>query len=210
LIFGMSSSTANITIPTPVHTNRTGMRGRPRKNVDPNVLHDAFQANRRIPKTVLANVLGIDRKTLNTRLKELNINSGFSDISDQELDAHVQEYRQENPAGGRAYVIGRLRAASLRIQRERIVDSMNRVDRLGQGMRKQVGKKKERKRYHVPRPNSLWHIDGHHKLIAWGIVIHGIADGYSRKANKLLSTSCSSVIDVILGHWTACKHQQSG
>jgi hypothetical protein len=206
-MFGMSSSTANITILTPVVTNHTGMRGRPRKNVDPNVLHEAFKANRRIPKTVLANVLGIDRNTLNTRLKELNIDSGFSDISDPELDAHVQEYWQENPAGGRAYVIGCLRAASLRIQRERVVDSMNRVDRLGQGMRKQVGKKKKHKRYHVPRPNSLWHIDGHHKLIAWGIVIHGIADGYSRKANKLLFTSCSSVIDVFLGHRAACKHQ---
>jgi len=62
----MSSSTANITILTPVGTNRTGMRGHPRKNVDPNVLHEAFKANRRIPKTVLANVLGIDQNTLNT------------------------------------------------------------------------------------------------------------------------------------------------
>jgi hypothetical protein len=70
---------------------------------------------------------------------------------------------------------------SLRIQRRRVVGSMNRVDRLGQGLREHVGKKKERKRYQVPRPNYLWHIDGHHKLIAWGIVIHGVADGYSRK-----------------------------
>ena len=28
-------------------------------------------------------------------------------------------------------------------------------------------------------PNSLWHIDGHHKLIRWRIVIHGGIDGYS-------------------------------
>ncbi|KAI5982901.1 hypothetical protein EDC04DRAFT_2616344 [Pisolithus marmoratus] len=28
------------------------------------------------------------------------------------------------------------------------------------------------------RPNALWHMDGHHKLIRWGIVIHGIVDGY--------------------------------
>ena len=24
----------------------------------------------------------------------------------------------------------------------------------------------------------VWHLDGHHKLIRWGVVIHGIADGY--------------------------------
>ena len=29
-------------------------------------------------------------------------------------------------------------------------------------------------------PNSLWHVDGYHKLIRWKIVIHGGIDGYSR------------------------------
>lgn len=168
-------------------TNCTGKRGRPRKNVDPKVLHEAFQGNRRIPKTVLANLLGIDRKTLQTRLKEQEINSGFSEISDEELDTLLEDYHQENPAGGRAYIIGRLRASSLRIQRRRIIDSMNRVDRLGQGMRQEVGKKKQQKHYQVPRPNSLWHIDGHHKLIAWGIVIHGVVDGSTRKAGQHLN-----------------------
>jgi hypothetical protein len=106
----------------------------------------------------------------------------FDEISDNNLDDLVRQYRCENPAGGRSYVIGCLRAVhSLRIQRQRVIDSMNRLDPLGQGLRQRLGKKKERRSYHVPRPNALWHIDGHHKLIAWGIVIHGVADGYSRK-----------------------------
>ena len=29
-------------------------------------------------------------------------------------------------------------------------------------------------------PNALWHIDGHHKLIRWNMVVHGGIDGYSR------------------------------
>lgn len=29
-------------------------------------------------------------------------------------------------------------------------------------------------------PNSLWHIDGNHKLIPWRFVVHGCIDGYSR------------------------------
>ena len=37
-----------------------------------------------------------------------------------------------------------------------------------------------RREYRVPHPNSLWHIDGYHKLIRWKIVIHGGVDGYSR------------------------------
>jgi len=102
-------------------------------------------------------------------------------ISDDELDVLVWEYHQENPVGGRSYIIGRLCAAhSLRIQCQRVIDSINRIDQLGQGMQQRVGKKRHRTHYSVPRPNALWHIDGHHKLIAWGIVIHGAADGYSR------------------------------
>ena len=28
-------------------------------------------------------------------------------------------------------------------------------------------------------PNSLWHVDGYHKLISWRYVIHGGIDGFS-------------------------------
>ncbi|XP_071958613.1 uncharacterized protein [Antedon mediterranea] len=38
-----------------------------------------------------------------------------------------------------------------------------------------------RRVYNVASPNSLWHIDGHHKLICWNFVILGGIDGYSRK-----------------------------
>ena len=34
--------------------------------------------------------------------------------------------------------------------------------------------------HHADGPNSVWHIDGHHKLIRWGLVTHGGIDGYSR------------------------------
>ena len=78
--------------------------------------------------------------------------------------------------------MGHLRAThGLRIQQQRVVDAINRIDKLGQGMRHRVGKKMLRRKYSVPRPNTLWHIDGHHKLIAWGIVLHGVADGYTHK-----------------------------
>ncbi|CAJ0823105.1 10562_t:CDS:2 [Entrophospora sp. SA101] len=36
------------------------------------------------------------------------------------------------------------------------------------------------RKYKVSGPNALWHIDGHHKLIHWKIVIHGAIDGYTR------------------------------
>ncbi|KAJ7575905.1 hypothetical protein C8J56DRAFT_800890, partial [Mycena floridula] len=36
------------------------------------------------------------------------------------------------------------------------------------------------KLYSVPHPNDLWHMDGHHRMIHWGVVIHGIIDGFDR------------------------------
>lgn len=52
------------------------------------------------------------------------------------------------------------------------------MDVLGSVLRQNTTIK--RRVYKVPRPNALWHLDGHHKLILWGIVIHGIIDGFER------------------------------
>ena len=37
-----------------------------------------------------------------------------------------------------------------------------------------------RRTYSVAGPNSLWHIDGHHNLVCWRLVVHGCIDGFSR------------------------------
>ena len=42
-----------------------------------------------------------------------------------------------------------------------------------------------RRIYRVPWINALWHIDGHHKLVPWKIVIHGGIDGFSRMVTFL-------------------------
>lgn len=46
-----------------------------------------------------------------------------------------------------------------------------------------------RRKYQVPWPNSLWHLDGHHSLIRWKLVIHGCIDGFSR---HIMFLKCSS------------------
>ena len=46
-------------------------------------------------------------------------------------------------------------------------------------------------------PNSLWHIDGHHKLIGWRIVTHGGIDGYSRLP-VYLHASSNNTSDAVL------------
>ena len=51
-------------------------------------------------------------------------------------------------------------------------------------MRLNAVKKKVHQDYFIDRPNALWHIDGQHKLILWGIVIHGTADGDLRTVSS--------------------------
>lgn len=118
---------------------------------------------------------------MKAHIKSLNIDTGFDNIEDPALDELVAKYHEDHPGSGRAYTSGHLRSKyGMRIPRNRIMKSMKRVDHLGQGIKQHIGAKKKRQPYSVPRPNALWHMDGHHKLILWGIVIHGIADGYSR------------------------------
>ena len=62
--------------------------------------------------------------------------------------------------------------------RYRLRDSLHRVDPLGSLLHQR--QPITRRRYSVPGPNSLWHVDGHHSLIRWGFVVHGGIDRFSR------------------------------
>ncbi|KAJ6479152.1 hypothetical protein C8R45DRAFT_832829 [Mycena sanguinolenta] len=66
----------------------------------------------------------------------------------------------------------------IRIQKRRARRSLQRVDNLGRILRKR--KILKRRVYCARRPNALWHLDGHHKMIRWGIVVHGFIDGFCR------------------------------
>jgi Bacterial regulatory protein, Fis family len=183
IIAMIENSPSNVYIPQPVSIEKTTTRGRPRKVVNVDLLKEAMNPTRRISKVLLAEKLGIHRNTLRAKLKENSINSSFTEMSDEDLDQTIKNYLKSHPSSGIRYLTGHLRTQGLRIQRRRLQQSIKRVDRLGQTLRNRMTAKKSRRQYLVSRPNALWHIDGHHKLILWGIVIHGVVDGYSRKVD---------------------------
>ncbi|TFK86523.1 hypothetical protein K466DRAFT_492660 [Polyporus arcularius HHB13444] len=74
--------------------------------------------------------------------------------------------------------MGFLSSRGVRVQKVRILLALRRVDGLGRTLRAHSAIR--RRKYHSSRPNAIWHCDGHHKLILWGIVIHGFIDGYCR------------------------------
>ena len=66
----------------------------------------------------------------------------------------------------------------LRIQRCRVRMAMRRVDPAGAAIR--WSEVHVRRRYNVYGANALWHIDTHHSLVRWRLVVAGGIDGYSR------------------------------
>lgn len=140
--------------------------------------------------TKIAEFLGVSRWTVYRRVEKFNLQEmqGFSDLSDERLDNMVSSYMSTHgTATGQGYVAGYIRALGYRVQRQRIRESMVRVDPQNTVLR--WGVLVSRRTYHVPWPNSLWHIDGHHSLIRWKLVIHGCIDGFSR---RIIYLSCSA------------------
>lgn len=137
-----------------------------------------MSSKRNICVQELANTLDVHKDTLRREMKRLGLSKVFDTVSDAHLDQAIKHYKKAKPRSGIRYTIGFLRMHGLRIQRSRVMKSLRRVDGVGQILRRRQAI--QRQKYSVPRPNYLWHCDGHHKLIWWGIVIHGFIDGYDR------------------------------
>ena len=97
-----------------------------------------------------------------------------SRVNAAELEDRINEIRQTHNYGI-VRTVGALRAAGVRISRERVRQVLRRL----RGGRPAINPIR-RRRYVAPGPNSVWHLDTHHKLGRWGIYLHGCIDGYSR------------------------------
>lgn len=162
-----------------VTVERDGGRGRPRKVISEAFLKEVFRPGRNISIPKLASALGVHRNTVRMYMDKYGIKrQKFSTIADDSLDEIIRDYKAAHPNTGIRYIRGNLSRHGMRVQRERIVASLSRVDSIAKViLRNKVIKRRE---YESSRPNALWHVDGHHKLGPWGIVIHGFTDGYDR------------------------------
>ena len=128
----------------------------------------------------IARLLNVSSRTVRRRiiLYGLEEDAGYTCIPDEQLDEITADYVHRNPYNGLQCYRGFLRSIGVHIQRWRARESMVRTD--SRGMQTRFRRVLQRRQYNVCMPNSLWHIDGYHKLIMWRIVIHGGVDGYSR------------------------------
>lgn len=169
-----------------VSTRKEGRRcGRPQKTISREFLSEAFRPGRNISLSKVAEAIGVDRKTLSAQMKIQGIvQTPFSTISDENLDVLVKDHKTKHPNAGIRYIRGSLHAKNLRVQRHRVISSLSRVDTVTVVSHRNM--EIMRRDYHNPHPNAMWHLDGHHKLGPWGIVIHGITDGYDRVVSFII------------------------
>ena len=98
---------------------------------------------------------------------EISRQDKYSTMSDEDLDAQVRQITHGNPSLGQRMVQGQLKSRGVIVQRWRVADSLIRVDEAAVAMR--WAQVIHRRSYQVAGPNSLWHIDGNHKLIRFVI-----------------------------------------
>ena len=157
-------------------THLTNRPGRPKYDITKNQLE--FLRSKHFSWVNIAKLLHVSTRTLRRRKIELGIDDDFSVISEEELTRTMEEIIKITPNIGQSRMVGALRARGINIQRHRVRDCLRRIDPVGTALR--WNPRIYRRKYNVPHPNALWHIDGNHKLIRWRLVVHACIDGYSR------------------------------
>jgi predicted DNA-binding protein (UPF0251 family) len=111
---------------------RTGKRGRPRHNLD---LEEAMRLhNLGNSWSEVAKAFGVGRTTLWEHLTAAGVQFSRPDwtvISDEDLDRVVSSVSELHPFAGQKVMQGHLSAAGIKVSRDRIQDSLRRVDAIG-------------------------------------------------------------------------------
>lgn len=94
----------------------------------------------------------------------MNRSLAYSEVTDVDLDALITDIVAGNDQLGSEAVRSQLRAAGIRVQRHRVRRSLVRINPRAAALRA-MSQRPHRRLYSVAGPNSLWHLDGNHKLI---------------------------------------------
>ena len=160
--------------------------GRPKEDLDLDDVEFLLQINFSVVK--ISKILGVSRSTIYRRLEENGrCVQKYSFISNDLLDVEVKRICQQYPRDGEVMITGHLAHRGIHVTRAKLRASIHRVD--PQGVASRSLHTIKRRVYEVPYSNYVWHLDSHHKLIRWRIVIHAAIDGYSR---KLMYASCAN------------------
>ncbi|KAK9976937.1 hypothetical protein ABG768_018758 [Culter alburnus] len=164
-----------------------GVRGRPSINVSKQQIEFLMKQGHTIKQ--MAKILGCSSSFLyrKTKLLGIPIRKLQTQVTEEELIQHVRRLHSLYPNTGSEIMRGLLRGEGLFVQRCRVREALTQIDPTATARR--WSSSIAQRVYHVPHPNSLWHIDGNMRLIRWGFVVHGAIDGKSRLITYL---SCNT------------------
>lgn len=116
-------------------------------------------------------MLGISQSTINRRMSEygLSIRSTYSDIAEHDLKDIICQVHESFPNAGYRLILGWLNQRGLRVQESRVRRLMREVDPIG--VTNRFFRSIYRRTYTVGGPQSLWHLDGNHKLIKLVVIV---------------------------------------
>ncbi len=144
--------------------------------------------------------INVSRDCLLKWRKEVNFAEPKTIISNEQLDEVVQSHVLGQPRRGEVTVAAHISHSGYKVPRMQLRECIRRVD--PEGVEERSRKKIKRAVYHSDGPHHVWHIDGNHKLIKWGIVIHGGIDGCSRSIIFLQASDnnlSTTVFDAFMG-----------
>ena len=174
-----------------IHVNlvHTGCAGKPSYDIGEDLLRGFLEAG--FSCKDIADILGVCTKTVFRRMRTCNLyvtNPKYTEISSNDLEQEVRNIINQFPNSGIRMVKGHLFSPQgIKVTWMRVRDTLWKVDPQGIVKRSVNCPIITRRIYNVPGSLALMHIDGNHKLIRWGFVIHGGIDGFSRKIMYLRS-----------------------
>jgi hypothetical protein len=127
----------------------------------------------------IAKFLNVGVRWLSRWRKRMQFVDPFLTLTDPAIiDAYVQYFGENHPEMGEIILDAKFTSLNLYVKRAELRASVNRVH---PGQRERRGEEcVQRRVYNVAGPHHLWHLDGNHKLIRYGLIIHGCIDGFSR------------------------------
>lgn len=145
----------------------TGQRGRPRLHISRDQM--GFFLDLHFTASEIASLMGVSESTVRRSIHEYDchVERSYSDFTEEQLDQVVLQFIREFPNCGYRRMTGLLLSRGHRVQQHRIRESMRRVDPRGVLLRAIEIRTIRRRKYQVPGPLALWHIDGNHKLIRY-------------------------------------------
>lgn len=105
-------------------------------------------------------MLGVSERTVRRRRQEFDMAIGqsvnYSEIDDDELDIFVGQILHYSPESGERMVLGALKGYGVKVQRERVRQSIGRVDPVSRELRRRTAI--HQRVYNVRTPNALWYV----------------------------------------------------